>query len=158
MVVTHNCKWCTQSRFHCRFEQITWIKKGVWKRNTLSIMDSCLSINFILSQFISKLNLREKFGVQGVSRRWKDIAIQCFRRHEYLVISDCRNAEYGGTHFSRDDNCDEHPSLITVRNNNFVWSKHTDLEFCQRILSLLQGVKCVCIDAYTDHTRTIQSL
>ena len=113
-------------------------------------MDSCLSITFILCHIISKLNLREKFGVQGVCQRWKNIAIECLRHHEYLVITDCRNAELRFPSFRRYETCNKHPSLITVNKKNFIWSKHTDLELWQQTLSLLEGIKCVYIDVYTD--------
>ena len=95
-------------------------------------MDSCLSADYI----ISKLNLRGKFSVQGVCRQWKNIALQCLRHHEYLVIS--KNAP---DYFWYYGNCDEPPSLITGDNNNLIWGKQTDLKLWQSTLSLLQGVK-----------------
>ena len=109
-------------------------------------MNSCLSTDLILCHILSKLNLREKFGVQRVSRRWKDIAIQCLRHHEYLVIS-----ENLPTSFWSYSNCEEHLSSLTIGNNdNLIWGKRTDLEFWQRTLSLFQAVKCVYVDVTND--------
>ena len=107
-------------------------------------MNLCLSNDLILSRIILKLNLRQKFGLQRVCQRWKDIAIQCLRHQEYLVISEkpLSSSSYSS--------CDEHPFLITVNNDNGIWSKHTDLEFWKRTLSLLKGVKCVYIDVNID--------
>ena len=108
-------------------------------------MNSCLSTDLILQRIISKLNLREKFGVQGVSRRWKNIAIQCLRHHEYLVIS-----EHPPSEFWCYSSCDEHPSFYTVNNDNLIWGKQIDLKFWEKTLSLLQGVKYVYIDVTFD--------
>ena len=77
-------------------------------------MHSCLSTNVILHRITSKLNLREKFGTQGVSRRWKNIAIECLRQHKHLVISDI----YLIPSYSI---CDEHLSL--TKNDNLIWGK-----------------------------------
>ena len=104
-------------------------------------MHSCLSTDPILHQIISKLDLSEKFGVQGVCQRWKDIAIECLRRHQHLILG-----EYHFIHVYCI--CDEHLSLI--KNDNSIWGKYTDLEFWRRTLSLLQGVKCVYIHVTTD--------
>ena len=109
-------------------------------------MNSCLSTEPILCRILSKLNLREKFGVQRVSRRWKDIAIQCLRHHEYLVIS-----ENLPTSFWSYSNCEEHLSSLTIGNNdNLIWGKRTDLEFWQKTLSLFQAVKYVYVDVTND--------
>ena len=109
-------------------------------------MHSCLSTNFILCEIISKLNLREKFGVQGVCRQWKNIAIQCLRHHECLVISERRPSL-----FRCSNDCNEHTSLITVNKNHLIWGKYSDLEFWQKILSLLQGAKCLYMDLINDY-------
>ena len=106
-------------------------------------MHSCLSTNHVLHQIISKFNLSEKFGVQGVCQRWKDIATECLRRHQHLVISENRFIPFWCL-FA----CDEH--LPLNKNDNLIWSKYTDLEFWQRTLSLLQRVKYVYINVKTD--------
>ena len=111
-------------------------------------MHSCLSIDPILQKIISKLDLSAKFGVQGVSRQWKDIAIECLRHHEYLVISECLPSSVWFSYY-----CDEHPSALTVKNDNLVLGKQTDLEFWKRTLSLLQGVKYVYMVVRTDVER-----
>ena len=108
-------------------------------------MHSCLSIHFILREITSKLNLREKFGVQAVCRQWKHTAIQCLRHHEYLVISECVPSSVWFCY-----NCDGHPSALTVKNDNLVLGKQTDLEFWKRTLSLLQGVKYAYLVLRTD--------
>ena len=108
-------------------------------------MDSCLSTDFILREIISKLNLREKFSAQGVCLQWKDIAIECLLHHKYLVISENPPSD-----FWCHNNCDEHPFMDTVNNDNLISSKLIDLEFWQRTLSLLQGVKFVYIDVPFD--------
>ena len=113
-------------------------------------MDSCLSTDLILGHIISKLNLREKFGVQGVSRQWKNIALKCLRHHKYLVIS-----ENPPGHFWYYANCDEPPSLITGDDDNLIWGKQTDLQLWQSTLSLLQGVKYVYMDVTTHDERGI---
>ena len=113
-------------------------------------MNSCLSTDLILYHILSKLNLREKFGAQGVSRQWKDTAIQCLRHHEYLVISE--NPPSSFWYYS---NCAEHSSLITGSNDNLIWGKRTDLEFWKRTLSLLQAVKYVYMDVTTDDGNTL---
>ena len=106
-------------------------------------MHSCFSTDLILRQFISKLNLSAKFGVQGVCQRWKNIATECLRQHQHLVI-----AEYHRIPFWCHSNCDEH--LPLNKNDNLIWGKQTDLEFWQRTLPLLQAVKYVYIDAKID--------
>ena len=108
-------------------------------------MHSCLSTNFILYEIIPKLNLREKFGVQAVCRQWKHIAIQCLRHHEYLVISEYLPSSVWFSYY-----CDEHPSALTVNNDNLILVKQIDLEFWKRTLSLLQGVKYVYLIVRTD--------
>ena len=128
--------------FDCRFSQVTQNQiKGASRRSTVSVMDSCLSSDLILSRIISKLNLREKFSAQGVCQRWKDTAIQCLRHHEYLVISG-----NPPSHFGYYDCCKYHLFRKTVSKENLIWGKQIDLEFWQRTLSLLQGVKFVYID------------
>ena len=104
-------------------------------------MNSCLSSDLIVHRIICKLNLREKFGVRGIRRRWKNISIECLRHHEHLVISSNDPSS-----LLRHNNCDEHASLVTVNNNNLIWGKYTDLVFWQRTLSLLQAVKYVYFD------------
>ena len=104
-------------------------------------MHSCLSTDLILHLIISKLNLREKFGTQGVSRRWKDIAIECLRQHKHLVISNIHLTPFYGI-------CDEHPP--PTKNDSSIWGEKNDLKFWKRTLSLLQGVKFVYIDVTTD--------
>ena len=142
MFVTHVCKKSRCSTFNCQFSKVTQSKiKSVSRRKIVSVMHSCLSTNFILHQIISKLNLPDKYCVQGVCCRWKDIAIQCLQQHQHLVIS--RNH-----HIYLDTICDEHISLF--QNNNLISSKEMDLEFWQRTLSLLRGIKCVYIDVTTD--------
>ena len=94
----------------------------------------------ILHRIISKLDLSAKFGVQGVCRHWKNIAIDCLRWHPYLVISEDQHICFG-------DKCDEHLSLI--KKNNLICGKQTNLKFWKRTLSLLQAVKYVYIDLYT---------
>ena len=108
-------------------------------------MDSCLSTDLIIFRIISKLNLREKFGVQILSRRWKIIAIQCLRHHEYLVINKHPPSSYW-----RHTSCDEHSFLVTVNNDNSIWAKPRDLEFWKRTLSLLPGVKYLNMDKLLD--------
>ena len=109
-------------------------------------MNSCLSTDLILQRIISKLKLNEKFGVQGVCRKWRNIAIQCLRHHEYLAISEIPpNSFWCGF------TCDDHPSVVTVNNDNLLWGKRMDLEFWLRNLSLLQGVKYVYMDLITEN-------
>ena len=106
-------------------------------------MHSCLSTDHILHQIISKLNLSEKFGVQGVCQRWKDIATECLQRHQHLVVSQNRLIP-----FWCHSTCDEH--LPLTKNDNLIWGKQTDLELWQKTLPLLQGLKYVYIDVKTD--------
>ena len=143
------------STFDCRFEQVTQNQiKRESRRNIVSVMDSCLSTDFILREIISKLNLREKFSAQGVCQRWKNIAIECLRHHEYLVIS-----ENPPSSFWCYGSCDEHPFFDTVNKDNLIWGKQTDLKFWQRTLSLLQGVKFVYIDvAFDDEGNSLFSV
>ena len=107
-------------------------------------MHSCLFTDPILHRIISKLDLSVKFGVQGVCRHWKNIAIQCLRRHEYLVIS-----ERPPSSFPCFSSCHEHLFKQTDNTDNLIWGKQIDLEFWERTLSFLQGVKYVYLDIIT---------
>ena len=104
-------------------------------------MDSCLSADLTLLKIISRLNLREKFQVQRVCRRWKNIALQSLRHHEYLVIS-----ELPPSSFCRYYYCVEHASLVTVNHDHLIWGRLRDIDFWRRALPLLQGVKYVSMD------------
>ena len=115
--------------------------KGVPRKTIVSVMHSCFSPECILHQIISRLNLRGKFGAQTVCRRWKNIAIECLRHHEHLVIRD-----YPPDSFLCYNSCDKYPCVVTLNNYNVIWGELTDLEFWQRTLSFLQGVKCVYIN------------
>ena len=106
-------------------------------------MHSCLSMDHILCQIISKLNLSAKYGVQGVCQRWKDIATESLQLHQHLVITENHLSPFYSI-------CDEHLSL--TKSDNLIWGKQTDLEFWQRILSLLKGVKFVYFDATTPYS------
>ena len=112
-------------------------------------MHSCLSVDHILHEIISKLNLQEKFGVQGVCQRWKNIAIECLRHHEYLAMNEDPSRSYSYSYYSK---CDEHASLMPAKNNNLIKGKWTDLEFWKRTLSLLQGVKYIHMSLKTDES------
>ena len=101
-------------------------------------MDSCLSVDHILRRIISKLNLREKFAVQGICRQWKENAIACLKEHECLAISKSEPCNFWS--FST---CPEHPRVST---DNLISGKASDTEFWERTLSLLSGIKSVYID------------
>ena len=101
-------------------------------------MDLCLSIHHILRRIISKLNLREKFAVQGICRQWKENAIACLKEHECLAIS-----EKDASTFWPFSTCSEHPDSFT---DNLISRKASDAEFWERTLSLLPGIKSVYID------------
>ena len=105
-------------------------------------MHPCLSTNPILQQIISKLDLSAKFGVQGVCFQWKDIAIECLRRHQHVFISEERYIYFSHYH------CDEHLSLM--KRKKIIGSKYSDIKFWQRIVSSLPGVKLVCMLVPTD--------
>ena len=104
-------------------------------------MHSSLSTDFILLKIFYKLTLQEKFAVQAVCRQWKNIAIECLRRHEHLamIIQYMDLPEWVVL-------CDDFANVD--KDENEIWGKATDLKFWQRILSLLQGVKYVWISYF----------
>ena len=110
-------------------------------------MNSCLSTDFILHRIISKLSLREKFGVQGVCCKWRDRATDCLREHQSIVIT--QSSAYSNWTFI--GCCRKHP----VSTHNLIWGEQNDIEFWKKTFSQLSGVKYVFLDAFNRQNQEI---
>ena len=104
-------------------------------------MNTCLSTDFVVHRIISKLNLREKFGVQGVCRQWRDRATDCLREHQSIVIT--QSSAYSEWTFV--PCCPKHP----ISPENLIWGEQNNIGFWKETLSQLSSVKYVFLDAHS---------